>query len=199
MKSNTGYPSAYFQLRLLEIRNLTFIGIALLVSFFVLSFFMEHVLALVIVSIPAAFILFALASSFCSSRQSYIVPYFDGQFPHQSSYGERGFYLLKNLRHVDEYLDSQHMAMLSTFGFTNVLRGKALKWHDPKKLLESLNEARNNIESISVSDEAEVLKDLDDLIQLTMAALEHKIRVTLLIRSGDYISGHEVDRGMGYF
>lgn len=199
VKSKTGYPSAYFRLRLSEVRNVTVFGVALLLLFFIFSIFMEQVLALVILAIPTIFILFGLALSICSSRQSYIVPYFEKQFPHRSSYGERGSHLLKNLRHIDEYLDSQNTTTLSAFGFTNVLRGKTLKWHDPSELLKSLKEARDKIESIGVSDEPEVLKDLDDLIQLIEAASKHKARVTLLIRSGDYISMHEVDRGVGFF
>jgi hypothetical protein len=132
-----------------------------------------------------------------------IVPYFKERTQESDTFF-KGQTIAKNCRKLDEIAMKINICPISEFGFNDDLDGEQVKWHDPKKGLETISGLLNQIRQnpTLVKEASSVISDLGRVEIALKNAASKSIPFCFLLREGsEYydVSQAEKNRRKGSF
>lgn len=146
----------------------------------------------------ACFLVFGMFNGLGSLYDTYryvqVIPYFERRLGKIHTF-LAGQTMARTMNYLDAIATEENVPPLSTFGFADDLRGETLQWHDPKIGLKSIEAIRRRIADSDVPTAVltPLLDDLKKWQQALERAASENIAFCVLLRHGNFTSGHEWD------
>ena len=146
------------------------------------------------------FMTFAFIAAYLSKTVWAIEVYLENKVDGNSTFGY-GEGIAKNIDILEEMCYKIGISRLSEYGFLDDLKGEVVQWYDANDLLETVVKLRSKLNTLAKEiEEEEVLKDdLKRWEKRLRQAHNASVRVCLIWRKGQHVTGIEFDRRIGHF